>query len=112
MKRWFEPNDATGNLEFLGSGPTAPQGKERFKPGAVPLMHAGQFTSSMNNAQTLGRCPRPLRNNGLTSLIENRQREELSLNNGRTESSSNFCLFLQPDVAADRCLTCLINRSD
>lgn len=59
MKQWFVWNDAVGNLQLAGSSPAVWEEEVYFKLGAISLEQtaAGQFTSSMNNAQTLGREP-------------------------------------------------------
>lgn len=52
-------NDAIGNLQFASSSPAVWEEEVYFKLGAISLKQtaAGQFTSSMNNAPTLGREP-------------------------------------------------------
>ena len=59
MKPWFVWNNASENLQL--ESPAVWEEEVCFKVGAISLEQtaAGQFTSSMNNAQTLGREPRP-----------------------------------------------------
>lgn len=81
MKQWFVRNDAIGNLQLAGSGPAVREEEVYFKLGAISLEQtaAGQFTSSMNNVQTLGREPPSSLfccHNGWTSLIGDGQQEE------------------------------------
>ena len=55
MKQWFVRNNAIGNLQLVSSGPAVWEEEVYFKLGAISPEQtaAGQFTSSMNNAQTL-----------------------------------------------------------
>lgn len=80
MKHWFVRNDAIGNLQLASSSPAVWEEEVYFKLGAIPLQQtaAGQFTSSMNNAQTLGYEPASSAccHNGRTSLIGDGQQEE------------------------------------
>ena len=57
MKQWFVWNDAIGNLQLASSGPAVWEEEVNFKLRAISLelTAAGQFSSSMNNAPTLGR---------------------------------------------------------
>lgn len=59
MKQWFVQNDAIGNLQPVSSSPAVWEEEVYFKLRAISLepTAVGQFTSSMNNAQTLGREP-------------------------------------------------------
>lgn len=59
MKQWFVRNNAIGNLQLVSSSPAVWEEEVYFKLRAISPEQtaAGQFTSSMNNAQTLGREP-------------------------------------------------------
>lgn len=59
MKQWFVWNDAIGNLQLASSSPAVWEEEVYFKLRAISLEQtaAGQFTSGMNNAPTLGREP-------------------------------------------------------
>lgn len=59
MKQWFVWNDAIGNLQLASNSPAVWEEEVYFKLRAISLEQtaAGQFTSSMNNAQTLGHEP-------------------------------------------------------
>lgn len=120
MKQWFVRNDAIGNLQFASCSPAVWEEEVCFKLGAISLKQAaaGQFTSSMNNAPTVGREP-------LSSLFTATIDGHRSLETGGVKSDAlitalealkaslvcpNHLHFLFPPVAKKNPAT-LINRS-